>query len=304
LLLSVKVFKLLSIETTAVPYKDRIVKVNEKIQISILVDNNAKPDLKKEHGFSVWIEVSDHIILFDTGQSKALIHNSAALGCDLSLAEALILSHGHYDHTGGISYVLKHNPDIKIYCHSHVVHTRYVIRDGTGPKDISIPQMAKSAILGLPTEQVCWIAHPEKIHPNIGLSGPIPQSHLLENTSGPFYLDPEGTRPDTLEDDMALWIQSDRGLVIITGCCHSGLINTVNHVRRVSGQKKISAIIGGFHLAHASHLRLEATCQALQEWNVDTIIPCHCTGDEAVALMQNKLGGKVVQGYAGLVFEQ
>jgi 7,8-dihydropterin-6-yl-methyl-4-(beta-D-ribofuranosyl)aminobenzene 5'-phosphate synthase len=156
----------------------------------------------------------------------------------------------------------------------------------------------------LPAEQAIRVAHPQRIYNNIGLSGPIPKIHSLEDTSGPFFLDLEGTRPDPLEDDMAMWIQSDRGLVIITGCCHSGLIKTVNHVRRISGQEKISAIIGGFHLAHASHQRLEATCQALQEWNVDTIIPCHCTGDEAVALMQNKIGGKVVQGYAGLVWEQ
>jgi 7,8-dihydropterin-6-yl-methyl-4-(beta-D-ribofuranosyl)aminobenzene 5'-phosphate synthase len=276
----------------------------DKIHISILVDNKAKTDLIKEHGFSIWIEVSDHIILFDTGQGQTLIHNSASLGCDLSLADALILSHGHYDHTGGVPYVLKHNPSIKIYCHSHVVHTRYVIRDGAVPKDISMPQMAKSAILGLPTGQVCWIAHPERIYPNIGLSGHIPQSHPLENTSGPFYLYPEGTRQDTLEDDMAMWIQSDRGLVIITGCCHSGLINTVNHIRRISGQEKISAIIGGFHLAHASLQRLETTCHALKEWNVDTIIPCHCTGDEAAAFMQKELVGKVVQGHAGLIWEQ
>jgi 7,8-dihydropterin-6-yl-methyl-4-(beta-D-ribofuranosyl)aminobenzene 5'-phosphate synthase len=275
----------------------------DKVRICILVDNRTQSALIKEHGFSAWIETFGHKILFDTGQGKALIYNSAELGCDLSLADALILSHGHYDHSGGVPYVLKRNPNISIYCHSHAIDTRYVIRDGTLPKDISIPQEAKLAILGLPTEQVCQIAHPERIYPNIGLSGPIPQSHPLENISGPFYLDPEGTRQDPLEDDMAMWIQSDRGLVIITGCCHSGLISTVNHVRRVSGQEKISAIIGGFHLAHTSLQRLEATCQALQEWNVDTIIPCHCTGDEAVALMQNKLGGKVIQGYAGMILK-
>jgi len=184
-----------------------------------------------------------------------------------------------------------------------VVHTRYVIRDGTGPKDISMPQEAKSAILGLPAEQSCRITHPERIYPNIGLSGPISQSHPLENTSGPFYLDPDRTCPDPLEDDMAMWIQSDRGLIIITGCCHSGLINTVNHVRRVSGQEKIYAIIGGFHLAHTSHQRLEATCKALQEWKVDTIVPCHCTGDDAVSDMQNNLGDKVIPGYAGMILE-
>jgi 7,8-dihydropterin-6-yl-methyl-4-(beta-D-ribofuranosyl)aminobenzene 5'-phosphate synthase len=77
----------------------------DNVQISILVDNKAEAGLMKEHGFSIWIEVSDHKILFDTGQGKAFIHNSTALGCNLSLAEALILSHGHYDHTGNLVHV-------------------------------------------------------------------------------------------------------------------------------------------------------------------------------------------------------
>jgi 7,8-dihydropterin-6-yl-methyl-4-(beta-D-ribofuranosyl)aminobenzene 5'-phosphate synthase len=277
--------------------------IKDNIQLTILVDNHAQSGLEHEHGFSAFIEISGHRILFDTGQGRALMQNSAKLGCNLRLAETLILSHGHYDHTGAISQVLNYNPSMKVYYHPDVFLSRYSIREAATPQNISISAVNKSAILDLPPKQVCKVTQPFQIYSNIWLSGPIPREHPLEDTGGPFYLDPEGSRPDTLEDDMALWIESDRGLVIITGCCHSGLINTVNHTRRVSGHEKISAIIGGFHLAHASHQRLEATCQALQEWKVDTIILCHCTGDEAVAFMQNELGEKVIRGCAGLVWK-
>ena len=222
---------------------------------------------------------------------------------DLSLADALILSHGRYDHSGGISYVLNYNPSIKIYCHTDLLLSRYSISDVTALKDISIPLAEKSAVLGLPAEQVSWIDHPEGIYPSVWLSGPIPQVQPLEDAGGPFFLDPEGTRPDPLENDIAIWIQSDRGLIVITGCCHSGLINTINHVRRISGQENISAIIGGFHLAHASLQRLDATCQALQVWDVDTIVPCHCTGDEAISFMSHELGEKGFAGYAGMLLK-
>jgi 7,8-dihydropterin-6-yl-methyl-4-(beta-D-ribofuranosyl)aminobenzene 5'-phosphate synthase len=268
--------------------------------INILVDNKAASGLMSEHGVSVWIEAFGKRILFDTGQGKALLANAAALGIDLSMPDALVLSHGHYDHTGGITQVLKRNPAIKVYCHSNGVISRYSIHDATAPKNISMPDVQKSTILNLPTEQIFWTAHPLRMYPTIGLSGPIPQSNSIENVGCSFFLDPEGMRSDSIEDEMALWIQSDRGLVIVTGCCHSGLINTVNHVRRISGQEKISAIIGGLHLENASRQRLEVTCHALEEWDIDTIIPCHCTGDEAVTFMQNKLGGRVLPGYAGL----
>jgi len=86
----------------------------DHVRISILVDNRVNAGLIKEHGFSVWIEVSGYRILFDTGQGTSLMPNAALLGCDLHLAEALVLSHGHHDHAGSVSNVLKHNPAMKV----------------------------------------------------------------------------------------------------------------------------------------------------------------------------------------------
>jgi 7,8-dihydropterin-6-yl-methyl-4-(beta-D-ribofuranosyl)aminobenzene 5'-phosphate synthase len=273
---------------------------DNEIVIKILVDNKADGNLLKEHGLSIWIEAFNKKILFDTGQGKALIHNSSALGCDISLADALILSHGHYDHTGGVIDVLKHNPSIRMYCHPMVISERFSVKDGAEPRNISMPSDVSSAIRGLPKEQVCWAIRPERIDSNIGLSGPVPQVHPLEDTGGPFFLDPGAKRPDPFEDDMALWMQSDRGLIIITGCCHSGLINTVNHVCRVSNNQKVYAVIGGFHLKGASTERLEATAEAMLEWDIKTIIPCHCTGDGPVAFLKQRFGKKIIEGYAGL----
>ena len=274
-----------------------------KICISILVDNRAQSNLKTEHGFSAWIEVQNYRILFDTGQGTTLLSHAAKLGCDLCLTDTLVLSHGHYDHTGAIAQVLKQNPAIKVYCHPKGVVSRYSIRDRRAPKNISMPETDKSAILNMPPDQMHWVVHPFWLHPALGLSGPIPRMHPLENVGGPFFLDPEGTRPDPIEDEMAMWIKSDNGLIILTGCCHAGLVNTVNYIRHVSAEQKIAALIGGFHLAHASPQRLEATCQALDEWNVTIIVPCHCTGMEAVTMMQYRLSEKIVHGYAGLRLE-
>ena len=269
------------------------------IQIRIVVDNKGSAGLVEEHGFSVWIEVSGHRILFDTGQGKALIPNAAMLGCDLKRIDMLVLSHGHYDHSGAISQVLQIAPDIKMFCHAASFLPRYSIRPGETPRNISMNLSDKEAILDISANRVHWVTAPHRIIPDVGISGTIPRIHPKEDTGGPFFLDPEGRHPDLIKDDMSMWIHTDRGLIIITGCCHAGLINTVEHIRSVSGVDKVFGVIGGLHLVNASRERLEATCSALRKWNPEFVIPCHCTGEEAITYLCNELGTKVTPGYAG-----
>lgn len=269
------------------------------LRIRILVDNKAGAGLVEEHGFSAWIEVGGHRILFDTGQGKALVPNAARLGCDLSLVDTLILSHGHYDHGGAVSQVLRVAPASRVYCHAGAFLPRYSIGPGEAPRTISMPLSAREAILGLPAERVHWVVGAGQIVPGLGISGPVPR-HSGEDTGGPFFLDQQGCYPDPIQDDQAIWMHTKDGLLIVTGCCHSGLLNTVQHIRRVSGVKRVFGIIGGLHLANASPERLEATCAALRRWDPAFVIACHCTGPDAVAFLGAQLGGKVIPGYAGL----
>lgn len=97
-----------------------------------------------------------------------------------------------------------------------------------------------------------------------GLTGHIPRKTDFEDTGGPFYLDPHGKHPDLIADDLALWIRTDQGLVICLGCCHAGLVNTIHHIRSISGTEIIRAIIGGFHLLHADSRRIEGTTEVLR----------------------------------------
>ena len=271
-----------------------------EIKLTILVDNSADDNLSVEHGFSLWIETASQRILFDTGQGTALSDNAGALECDLSQADMLVLSHGHYDHTGGVPHVLNVNPEIPVYCHAGAFLPRYSIRTEAGVKLVSMPQQSRASLIGLPTGQILWVSAPKLIEPDIGISGPIPRLHVFEDTGGPFFLDQDGQRPDLLDDDQALWIQTDGGLVIIVGCCHSGLLNTVEHIRRVSGIDRIRGIVGGLHLANASVQRLEKTVRAIADWDVEFIVPCHCTGKDVVSSLLDTFGDKVQQGRGGL----
>ncbi|OPL14096.1 MAG: hypothetical protein AVO34_06080 [Firmicutes bacterium ML8_F2] len=271
-----------------------------EIKVTILVDNNADENLSVEHGFSLWIETASQRILFDTGQGTALSANACALECDLSQADMLVLSHGHYDHTGDVPYVLKVNPKIPVYCHAGVFLPRYSICAETGVRLVSMPQQSCAALIALPSGQIHWVSAPQLIQPDIGISGPIPRPHAFEDTGGPFFLDQDGQRPDLLDDDQAIWFQTDLGLVIIVGCCHAGLLNTVEHIRRVSGIDRIRGIVGGLHLHEASKQRLEKTYRAIADWDVEFIVPCHCTGNDVVSSMLDTFGDKVLPGRAGL----
>jgi 7,8-dihydropterin-6-yl-methyl-4-(beta-D-ribofuranosyl)aminobenzene 5'-phosphate synthase len=138
---------------------------------------------------------------------------------------------------------------------------------------------------------------------NIGITGPIPRETEFEDTGGPFFLDMSGTRPDPIADDLAIWIRTDDGIVILTGCCHSGVVNTVNHVRRLSGNDKVRALIGGFHLIQAAPVRIEKTAERLSALDLDQVIACHCTGENATSSLKSILGDRVVQGHSGMILD-
>jgi 7,8-dihydropterin-6-yl-methyl-4-(beta-D-ribofuranosyl)aminobenzene 5'-phosphate synthase len=196
------------------------------IAITILVDNQAGPGLTTEHGFSLWIEADGRHILFDTGQGPALPVNARALGVDLRQTDMVVLSHGHYDHTGGIPHVLHVAPNAHVYCHPGVVQPRYSLRNGS-PKPAHMPSESMAALDRLPEKNLHWTSEAVMLSENIGLTGPIPRQTTFEDTGGAFFLDPEARHADPIEDDLALWIKTDEGLVVCVGCCHAGIINTL-----------------------------------------------------------------------------
>lgn len=272
-----------------------------RTSITILVDNQAEAGLIGEHGLSLWIESHGVRVLFDTGQGVALVPNSRSLGIDLGRADTLVLSHGHYDHTGGVAHVLPRALHARVYCHPAVVQPRYSIRNGE-PRPIQMPHHCLDAIDKLPAKRRCWTQKPLQLAENIGLTGPIPRNTAYENTGGAFYLDPEGRRADPVDDDLALWIRTETGLIVCVGCSHAGIVNTLQHVRSLNGGLPIRAVIGGFHLLDADRHRIDHTLDALRQLEVDRIIPCHCTGGRAVAALQQVLGERTSPGAAGRTF--
>lgn len=221
--------------------------MSENFKIVIMVDNHAVEGLSVEHGFSLWIDTGMERLLFDTGKGEAFADNTRKLGIDLAQTDFLVLSHGHYDHTGGIPHVLQHAWKGSIACHPGVVHPRYKILNGT-PTPVQMPIESMIAIDKLPQHRLRWVQKPAILTEKIGMTGPIPRETSYEDTGGPFFLDSAGKYTDPINDDLAIWIQTDEGLVVCVGCAHAGLVNTLKHIRSINHGSNIRAIIGGFHL--------------------------------------------------------
>ena len=266
--------------------------------VIIVDDAPGKDGLLSEHGFSLWIEADDARILFDPGQSDALLHNARTLGIDLSSADAILLSHGHYDHSGGLAAVMSINRNAPVYCHADATVRRYSMREDGLAHEIGMPDRCADVLAS--SGRMRKVNRPHEIAPGIFLTGPVPRETLFENTGGKFFLDPEMKCPDAIIDDLSLMIGTTRGIVLVCGCCHSGIVNTVRYIQSFRPDARMRAIIGGLHLLNALKNRIEKSIEELSALRLEKIIACHCTGDAALDAMRAKGGEAFSRGTIGM----
>ena len=274
----------------------------QSVKITLLVDNEAAEGFDKEHGFAAWIEYGKHRVLFDTGHEGALQKNAERLGIDLKEAEAIVISHGHRDHTGTLDKVLADNHHAELYFANEIDQARWWYMPEAD--SYGMPEAAKKAFDALPPGRIHSLKSSHYLAPGVGITGPVPRLNSFEDTGGTFHLDAERGPVDKIEDDQSMWFETDDGLVVLLGCCHSGLSNTIDYIRKVSGIDKVCGVLGGMHLLQASPERLEKTFKVMRDWKADFLIPCHCTGMASAKKMEAAIGSQVVHhGRAGLVID-
>ncbi len=269
------------------------------IKITTLTENIANPGVLAEWGLSVLVESEGSRILLDTGQGISAASNAKLLGVDLHGIDKLVISHGHYDHTGGMKDILALTGQVDVVAHPDMWDAKYAVY-GDFQRYIGIPfgreeLESLGARFQLSKEPV-WITE------SIVTTGEIPMINDYEEIDfGMFVKNGESFEPDQILDDLALGIKTEVGLVVILGCGHRGIINTVHHLINVTGEQRVHCILGGTHLITATEERLVKTVAALRDIGVQKLGVSHCTGFKASCWLANEFPEEFFMNNSGTV---
>lgn len=272
-------------------------------RITVLCDNTvgAVSGTLGEHGFAALVECGDEMILFDTGQGDTLLHNARRMNRDLARVRLVALSHGHYDHTGGLESLLDAVGGREVLGHPGIFSRRYRLKDTGESISIGIPcerayLEEKGAVFNLSEEF-------REITPGIFLTGSVPRETPFEQGDAGLSCDCCSCVPDAIPDDQSLVIRGAKGLVILLGCCHAGVINTIEHARRMTGVEEVRWLIGGTHLGFSSEQQLGETVKGLKKYGGIRIAAGHCTGFAACARLHREFPGRFHPAHVGYTLE-
>jgi len=267
--------------------------MDRHVCITTLVENNVSAaGLFGEHGLSFWVEYDKKHVLFDTGQTDLIVENAKLLSINLAKTDAIVLSHGHYDHTGGLTAVLDIAPGAIIYVHPAALWPKFV-RKTNEARTIGMSDFTKKVIRAhVQNEKVVWTQRPTEVMPGLIATGQIPRNTDYEDVGGVFYVDENCKKTDILPDDQALFFDTHRGPVVLLGCSHAGIINTLDYIVKLIGKERIYSIIGGLHLLSSSHERIERTISVFRKYDVQRIGLAHCTGANAARQISNAFPGR------------
>jgi 7,8-dihydropterin-6-yl-methyl-4-(beta-D-ribofuranosyl)aminobenzene 5'-phosphate synthase len=270
----------------------------EKLKVTILAEDSVtmeKPDLVAKHGLSFLIETSfagtDSRILADAGPPPDIaLQNADIMGVSLQKVDGIFISHGHYDHAGGLLGILKSiNKPIPVLAHPRIFSPKFAHKPnlkyiGLGYDPSSVTNTGGALILA---------RNPVKIMDGVTTSGEVARETIYEKAEGLWTVENECFMQDAVIDDQALIVNvSSKGLVVVTGCAHSGIINTLRHAQKMTGINKVCAVVGGFHLDKADDERIVASIDELVKINPAAIYPCHCTGSKATRRLLDSFGDR------------
>lgn len=283
----------------------------DSVRIVTLLDDYAgyETPFYGQHGISILMEVYSKgdckRILLDVGQSGLpILYNMKLLDVEPSSIDGIFLSHCHYDHTEGLVEMLEAiGKEIPVIGHPSIFRENYILSPFL--RNIGITEKNGQEAIKASGGQLFLTGQAFEIMPGVWSTGEVPRMVDFEKQGiGTYNLEDGHISGDSIKDDLSMAINVDgHGLVIVVGCSHAGIINIINHAKKITGVEKVAAVIGGFHLIEASQERIEKTAKALKEMDIDLVLPGHCTGLKASGEIARVLGDSFDQLHSGKIVD-
>lgn len=265
------------------------------MKLSLIVENKTfQEHIHAEHGLALLIETDEKTILFDSGESDALMKNAMLMGVDLSKVDFALLSHGHFDHSGGFPHFNQINPDAKIYLHKSAFKETYDIGKDGSPTGQNLGVQWNEGQKQRMEPNLVFTDGPVYITDNIVISGSIPE-HMRETRTGQFLEKTDGGYElDTMDHEQFLIIKENGKLYVFSGCSHNGVVPVVEYARQLFPDHEIQLLFGGFHLYTSPYDQLLFDVRRISSLDVECFMPVHCTGLTATFKMKELLGDRCI----------